>query len=100
MQNFQDILINYKDDRKPNYQIFPVHVEDRDKFAEFMWNQGIQVNINNRRNDLYKIFGGLQSDLPNLEKVDGDVVLIPLHNDLSESDIDRIISNTKLYDKI
>ena len=69
-------------------------------FAPFLEQHTLVVNDFFYRNDLYKIFGGLQSDLPNLEKVDGDVVLIPLHNDLSESDIDRIISNTKLYDKI
>ena len=37
-------LINYKDYWKPNYQIFPVHVVDREGFAEFMWERGIQVN--------------------------------------------------------
>ena len=92
-------LMNYKDDRKPNYQIFPVHVENRNKFAEFMWNKGIQVNINNRRNDIYEIFGGLQKDLINLERADNDVILIPLHNDLSELDIHRIIDSIKEYDK-
>ena len=92
-------LINYKNDRKPNYQIFPVHVENRIKFAEFMWNKGIQVNINNRRNDLYEIFGGLQNDLINLDKADNDVILIPLHNNLSEFDIHRIIDSIKEYDK-
>ena len=91
--------MNYKDDRKPNYQIFPVHVEKREKFAEYMWNKGIQVNINNRRNDLYEIFGGLQKDLINLEKADKDVILVPLHNDLSEFDIERIINSIKEYDK-
>jgi len=92
-------LLDYKKDRKPNYQIFPIHVENRNKFAEFMWNKGIQVNINNRRNDVYDMFGGLQNDLQTLEKVDKDVILIPLHNDLEESDINRIIETLSLYDK-
>ena len=50
--------MNYKEDRKPNYQFF-IHVENRDEFANFMWSQGIQVNINNRRNDIYEMFGGV-----------------------------------------
>ena len=62
-------------------------------------NKGIQVNINNRRNDLYEIFGGLQNDLINLDKADNDVILIPLHNNLSEFDIHRIIDSIKEYDK-
>lgn len=92
-------LLNYKNDRRPNYQIFPIHVIDRNKFAKFMWNKGIQVNINNRRNDLYEIFGGMQKNLKNLEKADKDVILIPIHNDLTETDISRIVENIKLYDK-
>ena len=45
-------LLNYKDYWTPNYQIFPIHVKNRKEFAEFMWARGIQVNINNRRNDI------------------------------------------------
>ena len=26
-------LMNYKEDRKPNYQIFPVHVKNREEFG-------------------------------------------------------------------
>jgi len=100
LENLSKIeLMNYKNDRKPNYQIFPIHVENRVSFAEFMWSKGIQVNINNRRNDLYEMFGGLQKDLINLEKADKDVILVPLHNDLSEFDIERIINSIKEYDK-
>ena len=93
-------LMNYKEDRKPNYQIFPVHVKKRKEFAEFMWNNGIQVNINNRRNDIYPVFGGLRSGLPNLDKADQDVILIPLHSDLTPSNIDKIIGCIKKYDKL
>ena len=92
-------LMNYKEDRKPNYQIFPIHVENRDEFANFMWSQGIQVNINNRRNDIYEMFGGVNSDLVNLERADNDVILIPMHNDLTDSDVNRIIDNIKVFDK-
>ena len=62
--------------------------------------KGIQVNINNRRNDIYDMFGGIQTDLKNLERADNDVILIPMHNDLKDDDVDRIIDNIKLYDKI
>lgn len=90
-------LIKYKDYWTPNYQIFPVHVEDRRKFAEFMWSRGIQVNVNNRRNDIYEMFGGI-CDLPNTKKADEDVILVPLHYDLTDADVDRIISTIKEYD--
>ena len=90
-------LLDYKSHWKPNYQIFPIHVKDRDKFAHFMWDHNIQVNVNNRRNDLYDIFGGL-CDLPNLKKADEDVILIPIHNDLTDNDVTRIINTIREYD--
>ena len=69
------------------------------EFAEFMWSKGIQVNINNRRNDIYDMFGGLQEDLKNLEKADCDVILIPMHNDLTDNDVSRIVENIKIFDQ-
>ena len=90
-------LVDYRDHWTPNYQIFPIHVENRKEFAEFMWDNGIQVNVNNRRNDIYEIFGGL-CDLPNLKRVDEDVILIPIHFDLTNKDVDRIITTIIEYD--
>tara|TARA_Y100000593_G_scaffold95019_1_gene198408 strand:- start:12886 stop:14010 length:1125 start_codon:yes stop_codon:yes gene_type:complete len=89
-------LINYKNYWKPNYQIFPIHVENRQQFAEYMWNLGIQVNVNNRRNDIYEIFGGL-CDLPNTKRADEDVILLPLHSDLTDAQVQRIIEAVKQF---
>ena len=93
-------LINYKIDRKPNYQIFPIHVSNRNKFAKFMWENNVQVNINNRRNDIYSIFGGLNKKLVNLNKADNDVILLPLHLGLKKTDINKIVSLVLKFDKI
>ena len=92
-------LIAYKKYWKPNYQIFPVHVKDRIAFAEFMWERGIQANVNNRRNDIYEMFGGL-TDLPQVKRADEDVILIPIHNDLSDKDVTKVIRAVKEYDKV
>ena len=92
-------LINYKKDRTPNYQIFPVHVFNRTKFAKFMWKNNIQVNINNRRNDIYSIFGGLNKKLKNLNSVDKDVILLPLHLGLKNNDVEKIINLVQKFDK-
>tara|TARA_Y100000389_G_scaffold174875_1_gene185164 strand:- start:77 stop:1219 length:1143 start_codon:yes stop_codon:yes gene_type:complete len=93
-------LLNYKKDRTPNYQIFPVHVKNREKFAKYMWSNNVQVNINNRRNDTYSIFGGIDKSLKNLKRVDDDVILLPLHLDLKTKDIFKIIDLVKKFDKI
>jgi len=63
-----------------------------------MQKHGIQVKVNNRRNDRYSIFGGKQ-DLPITEKVDEDVILIPIHADLTDAQVERIIKIIKKYEK-
>ena len=63
-----------------------------------MWDNNVQVNINNRRNDSYSIFGGLNKSLKNLNAVDKDVILLPIHSNLRDNDLERIISLVKRYD--
>lgn len=92
-------LVKHAADRSSNYQIFPIHVEGRLDFAKFMRDRGILVNVNNRCNDLYTIFGGL-CELPNTARADEDVILIPLHADLSNDDVDKIIDAVQAYDRI
>ncbi len=88
-------LLKYHKDRIPNYQIFPVHVEDRFEFAKKLRKFNIMVNINNRRNDIYPIFGGKRDDLPNTEKADKDVILLPIHADLTEEQLSYTIKKIK-----
>ena len=88
-------LMKYYHDREPNYQIFPIHVKNRLRFAKNLRKHNIMVNINNRRNDIYPMFGGFQNDLVITKQVDEDVVLLPIHADLTEKQVDYIIEKVK-----
>jgi len=92
-------LLNYSKDVTPNYQIFPVHVEDRQRFAQHMESRNIQVRLNNRRNDRYSIFGGLK-ELPSTERADKDTIIIPVHAGMNSEDCDRVIDAVRGYDKL
>jgi perosamine synthetase len=92
-------LMKYSPDKTPNYQLFPIHVEDRIKFANHMMKYSIQVNVNNRRNDKYSIFGG-KCNLPVTDKADNDVILLPIHTDLTDEQVDIIIKAVQEYDKL
>lgn len=93
-------LMHYKEDRTPNYQIFPIHVRERRTFAEYMWKHKIMVNINNRRNDIYPMFGGLRNDLKQLRRADEDVLLLPIHGDLTDDHVEYIVDVVKKYDAL
>lgn len=88
-------LLTYYEDRTPNYQIFPIHVKNRIHFAKFLIKHNIMVNINNRRNDIYPMFGGLRKDLVVTARADSDVVLLPMHSDLTERQVSYIIKKVK-----
>jgi len=89
-------LMNYKKDRTPNYQIFPIHVHKRRLFAEYMHKHKIMVNINNRRNDIYPMFGGMRKDLKQVSRADEDVILLPIHCDLTDAQVNYIIDAVKI----
>lgn len=81
-----------------NYQIFPIHVVERERFAGFMREKGITCSVNNMRNDKYSVFGG-RKYLPQTERADKDTILIPIHYDLTDKDVDRIIEAIYEYDR-
>ena len=74
--------------------MFPVHVVNRLNFARKMRAEGIEVAVHNWRNDVYTIFGG-QQNLPNTEKLNNDLIHIPLHAELKNEEVDYIIKTIK-----
>lgn len=83
----------------PNFQIYPVHVKDREQLARIMLDDDIHLTVNNRRNDLYPVFGQLR-DLKSTEKCDADTILLPLHLGISENEISRIFDRIDAYLKV
>lgn len=92
-------LLRYPDEVAPSYWMFPIHVEERLKFARYMRREGIEVSVHYSRNDQYSIFGGMQ-DLPITERVNEDIIHIPIHTALSEDQIDKIIETIKKWARV
>lgn len=74
------------------YWIMTVLVENRDSFAEKMFEAGIDTNMVQIRNDAYKIFGGRVS-LPVMDFVESRYISLPLTMETTEEDV-HYISNT------
>lgn len=90
-------LLENKHDRTHANWMFAVHINRRDRFLAYMRSKGIGVTIHNWRNDRYSIFGRLRKDLPNLERLDKTLVNLPLHHDISDNEVDYVISEIKSY---
>ncbi len=82
--------------------LFPIHVVNRPNFAHRMREKGIEVSVHNWRNDTYSLFGKhywkqleLEDPLPNTEKLNSDLIHIPLHAELKNEEVDYIIKTIK-----
>lgn len=89
------IFLENKQDRMHANWMFAIHVDRRTEFAKWMRSKNIEVSVHNWRNDKYTVFGGLRKDLPNLERLNNDLICIPLHHNLSDQDVDHIIEAIK-----
>lgn len=64
-----------------------VLVERRDDFARMLYEEGVETNIVQVRNDIYKIFGGKRAELPVLNSIENKYISLPIGPHLKEDDI-------------
>lgn len=67
-------------------------VENRDQFCAQMAESGIETNVMQVRNDLYRIFQPFRSRLPNMDWVEERYICIPLHNKMTLEDAEYVAS--------
>lgn len=78
-------------DRTSGFQSFTMHVERRDDFCRMIREKGVGVSIVHDRNDQYTVFGGPRDDLPTLDRFSKSYINIPLHNQLTDEDVQYVI---------
>jgi len=88
-------LFENKKDRKSANWLFTLHVENREDFARMMRSKGVEVSVVHLRVDTNKVFGPLRQDLPALAKFTESHISLPLHNLLSDEDVEYVIQCTK-----
>jgi perosamine synthetase len=98
LQNIPEIeLMDYNDVNKVHANwLFPIHVEDRLKFAEYMRIKGIEVAVHNWRNDSYSIFGKTRK-LPQTARLNKDLIHIPLHAELTDNEVAYITKTIRMW---
>jgi len=80
-----------KPDRKSSNWTFTAYVERRDDFQKKLEENGIETNLVHIRNDICPVFGGKRQNLPVMNEVEDKYVSIPLHNLLTNEDVERVI---------
>lgn len=84
-------LFRKEKDRTNTYYAFPIHIKEREKFVAQMGVKGIQLSVGHTRNDVLPIFGGKELYLPNLKEFMESIVWLPIHNKLTNEEVNYII---------
>ena len=79
-------------DKNCSYHIFWIRVKNRKKFMELMSKKGIETGIHYNPIHNTTLYNK-KTKLPVTEKVGKEIVSIPMHTNLTDSNIDYIISN-------
>jgi len=88
-------LLERKSDRESGNWLFSLYVDRRDDFQKKLAENEIESHMVHVRNDICPIFGGQRQDLPVMNKIESRYVSIPLHNHLTDADVDKIIKTIK-----
>ncbi len=75
--------------------LFTVLVDRRDDFAKMLFENSIDTNVVQVRNDIYKIFGGQRADLPVMNSLEDKYLSLPLGMHVSIEDVHYICDTIK-----
>ena len=73
------------------YWVFTILVERREDFIRKLAHHGIPASVVHLRIDHNSVFGGLRTDLPGQALFNERQVAIPVHEGLTEDDVDTIV---------
>jgi perosamine synthetase len=85
-------LLRIKPDRTHAYWLFTVLVERRQDFIRKLKLNGVPASVVHLRIDRNTVFGGVRDDLTAQSEFDNRQIAIPLHERLSDEQIERIAS--------
>jgi perosamine synthetase len=75
--------------------LYTLLVDERVNFCRAMKARGVPVTIVDRRIDKHPVFGGLTPGLTGAEIFDRDQIHIPIHEGLSDADVEQVVAAVK-----
>lgn len=92
-------LMTYQTDCLSSYWLFPMLIDAnvRTEFIQYMQDKGIPVSVVHQGIDDNSIFGGMRDDLLNQRIFDAQQIHIPIHDALTDTQVDFIIKTIKEF---
>jgi dTDP-4-amino-4,6-dideoxygalactose transaminase len=79
--------------------LFTIRTPRRWELQVHLAKSGIESNQVHYRNDRYSIFGSRRTNLPVMDAIEKEYLVLPLHTQLRLEDIDRVTDQIKLFFK-
>jgi dTDP-4-amino-4,6-dideoxygalactose transaminase len=76
--------------------LFTILTKNRRNLQKYLLDNGVESNQVHYRNDRYSILGSRQN-LPNMNLIEDDYLVLPLHTKMTSTDVDRISMLIKNY---
>lgn len=84
-------LLDYRDDRICAFWLFTLKAEKRDDFIRALVDRDVPASVVHLRIDDNSVFGGIRPDLVNQEQFNAQQASLPLHGNLTDQDVERVI---------
>ena len=88
-------LLTLQADREHAYWLFTLLVERREDFVRKLTSRGVPTSVIDLRIDRNSIFGGMRDDLPGQAEFNERQIAIPVHEGLSDEDVEHIIQTIR-----
>jgi dTDP-4-amino-4,6-dideoxygalactose transaminase len=75
--------------------LFTIRIQNRKRLQAKLLENGIESNQVHYRNDRYSIFTPNRLDLPNMNQIEDEYLVLPLHTKMNQDDVDRICNVIK-----
>lgn len=70
-------------------------VEKRQRFMQTLRDHKIESGQVHYRNDRYSVLGGRRDDLPNMDAIEENYIVLPLHMHMTEKDVEYVCNTIK-----
>jgi perosamine synthetase len=88
-------LLNYRKDRQSANWLFTIKIKDRVNFITALKEKNIPSSVVHLRIDKNSVFGGINEELLNQKIFDEEQVSIPIHANLTDEDINKVVNVIK-----
>ncbi len=86
-------------DERHSYFTYVVRVPKRDKVAKLLYDSGIYTTLRYHPLHLNPIYGAMDTRLPITERLNEEALSLPLHPNLSEAEVDKIVTEVRALPK-